>query len=170
MLHLYLTETHTRHRGRQQQQKRICTMCKSKLRTLLFFSFIHFIYLSLAIFFFYLSPLRVCHHARCSFSVGSTCKVAGSVGGGVFSHIRQLERGRYGRVRAAWRQSRQTLTARESPEIKLRQSKPKDRPHCVYSTVVREGGLTTIEDPQKKKEEEKKKQLISCRDKFPSNP
>lgn len=64
-------------------KKRIPTMYKSKLRTLLFF-FVHFIYLSLAVnsFFFYTSPLKVCHHARCSFSVGSTCKVVVFVRGG----------------------------------------------------------------------------------------
>lgn len=80
----------------KETEERMPTMCKSKLRTLLFF-FVHFIYLSLAVyflflFFFYLSPLKVCHHARCSFSVGSTCKVVGffSVGGG-FSHIGRLE-------------------------------------------------------------------------------
>lgn len=132
-------------------------MCKSKLRTLLFFSFIHFIYLSLAVyfFFFYSSPLKVCHHARCSFSVGSTCKVVGSVGGG-FSHIGQLE-GERGVV-ALDSLSGRTLTTLESP--KKNKSKTKKKTHYRHS--CRGGGVTIIEDSQKVKQ----KQFSSCSDSF----
>lgn len=62
----------------QKQHKIIFTICKSKLRTLLLFFFHSFHIFILSYFFVYLSPLRVCRHARCSFSVGRTCKVVGS--------------------------------------------------------------------------------------------
>lgn len=126
------------------------TMCKSKLRTLLFF-FVHFIYLSLAVyflflFFFYLSPLKVCHHARCSFSVGSTCKVVGffSVGGG-FSHIGRLE-GRDNGENIEWTNTDHSGVKAPPPTIKNRNKEKKD-PNTdaaagfVRSVVVVGGGI-----------------------------
>lgn len=144
------------------------TMCKSKLRTLLFF-FVHFIYLSLAVyflflFFFYLSPLKVCHHARCSFSVGSTCKVVGFfLLVEVFHTSDDWRGGTTGRI-----SSGQTLTTLESkppPTIKNRNKEKKD-PNTdaaagfVRSVVVVGGASIIIEDSQWVKQ----KQFSSCCD------
>lgn len=134
----------------KETEERMPTMCKSKLRTLLFF-FVHFIYLSLAVyflflFFFYLSPLKVCHHARCSFSVGSTCKVVGffSVGGG-FSHIGRLE-GRDNGENIEWTNTDHSGVKAPPPTIKNRNKEKKD-PNTdaaagfVRSVVVVGGGI-----------------------------
>lgn len=122
------------------------TMCKSKLRTLLFF-FVHFIYLSLAVyflflFFFYLSPLKVCHHARCSFSVCSTCNVVGFfLLVEVFHTLDDWRGGTTGRI-----SSGQTLTTLESKppphdeEQKQRKKRPKYRRSCRVCSVSGGGG------------------------------
>lgn len=130
----------------KETEERMPTMCKSKLRTLLFF-FVHFIYLSLAVyflflFFFYLSPLKVCHHARCSFSVGSTCKVVGFfLLVEVFHTLDDWRGGTTGRI-----SSGQTLTTLESKppphdeEQKQRKKRPKYRRSCRVCSVSGGGG------------------------------
>lgn len=110
------------------------------------------------IFFLYLSPLKVCHHARCSFSVGSTCKVVGSLGGG-FSRIGQLEREITEGVVALKPQKRTNtdylgVTLKKTQKLKNKEKKKS------LQTQLQGEGVTIIEDLQRVKQ----KQFSSCCD------
>lgn len=131
-------------------------MCQSKLRTLLFF--IHFIYFDLFYYYFYMSPLKVCHHARCTFSVGSTCKVVFFFCWWRFSHIGQLLR------RKTWSsgsetQSGQTATTLESPNKRTNMKTPLQMQ--LQGRLGRgRRALTIIKDSRRVKQ----KQFSSCFD------